>query len=160
MNEGNDLIFTLLTGRSSLLELKIKLLLDRGKYRIKGKTCSRVKNMMYNEFSEYFTKEDKKSIDEAVWVRNKLIHFELHEILKKQKSIESKTVLEPVNKRNILESIKNIFKGKNKIVSEKNFLYGQYLELSSNSIRLRELKDILDKAINIITRVTDQSNKE
>ena len=47
--------------------------------------CSKVKEEMYSKFSEYFTEKDKKIMDEAVWIRNKLVHFELHEILKKTK---------------------------------------------------------------------------
>ena len=56
-----DSVFFSLTGKSALLELKIKLLLDRDKNEVKGMSCSKVKDIMYNKYSEYFDEEKQKN---------------------------------------------------------------------------------------------------
>lgn len=158
-----DTVFILLTGRATLLELKIKLLLSQKKFKVKGTTCSEVKNIMYDKFSEYLTEKNKKIIDDAVWIRNKLVHFELREILKKQKSIHSVVVSEttdPKNASSIIEAMKKISEGKSNPVNEESSLYGQYLEFSLNSIRVQKLNDILDEAIDVVTRIVIESNKK
>ena len=62
-----DSIFISLTGKATLLELKIKLLLSRDKTSIKKiKFFSEIKDLMYNNYSKYFDKENKKTIEDAV----------------------------------------------------------------------------------------------
>ena len=158
-----DTVFIALTGRAALLELKIKLLLSQKKFKVKGTACSEVKSIMYDKFSEYLDGKNKKIIDEAVRIRNKLVHFELREILKKQKSIHSIVVSEtadPKNTSSIIEAMKKISEGKSNPVNEESSLYGQYLELSLNPIRIQKLNDMLDKAIDIVTRIVIESNKK
>ncbi len=158
-----DSVFISLTGKSALLELKIKLLLDRDKNEVKGMSCSKVKDIIYNKYSEYFDEENKKIIDEAVWIRNKLVHFEFSEIFKKQKSIPSVVVTETVNPKdsnNILAAIKKISEGKSRSVNANSSLFGLCLEFVSNYGRIQELNDILDKAINIVKQVIIKSTEK
>ena len=144
-------------GRATLLELKIKLLLSKNKYEVKRKTCSEVKNIIYDKFSKHLTIEDKQIIDEAVWIRNKLVHFEFSEILRKQKSIQSMVIeksVDPKNADKIFEAITKMMEGKGNPVNEESSLYGQHLEFSSNPMRIQELNGILDKAIDIVTAMS------
>ena len=152
-----DEIFIFLSGRSALIELKIKLLLDRDGHNIKKNSCSKAKEIMYKKYSKYILPKDKQIIDEAVWTRNKLVHFEFPEILKKQKDIYSRVKGFSVDKNSVLESIENAYKGKNSPVNEKSSLFGQFLELGNNPERIRELDNILNKAIEIINRIIIKS---
>ena len=153
-------IFVELTGKACLFELTMRLLVNRDGSKVKRKRCSKVKEIMYDKFSEYFTKEDKEIIDEAMWICNKSVHFEFSEIFKKQKSIPSVVVTESVNPKdsnNILKAIKKMSEGKSQSVNENSSLFGLCLEFVSNYGRIQELNDILDKAINIVTRVVAES---
>ena len=156
-----DSIFISLTGKATLLELKIKLLLSRDKNEFKSMSCSKVKNMMYNKYPEYFDKENKKIIEDAVWIRNKLVHFELHEIFKKQKTIQSvvrEGNVEPEN--SVSETLIKMLDGGGSPINEDSSLYGQYAEYASNNERIKSLNNILDKAINIINQVFIKLNEK
>ena len=156
-------IFIEFTGKACFFELTMKLLVNRDGSKVKQKLCSEVKKIMYDKFSEYFTKEDKKIIDEAVWIRNKLVHFEFSEILKKQKSLQSVVVTEtidPKDSNNILEAIKKMSEGKSRPVNENSSLFGLCLEFDSNYKRIQELNGILDKAINIVNQIVIESNTD
>ena len=159
LHERFDSIFIFISGKAVLVELKIKLLLSRDKHKVKKESCSKARNTMYCKYSEHISDEDKKIIDEAVWIRNKLAHFELSEILKKQKSISSLAVEGTIDPDNVLQSIKNMQEGKSKSISEKSSLFGQYLELGNNPERIKALDNLLDKAIKIINRITSDSIK-
>ena len=66
-NETPDDIFTYLTGRSTLLELKAKLLLDKHKIDIK-ETTPRLKSILdiiYDKFEKHLEKRDKDVLEEA-----------------------------------------------------------------------------------------------
>ena len=151
-----DSIFISLTGKAVLLELKIKLLLNRDKNKVKEMSCSKVKGMMYNKYSEYFDKKDKKIIEDAISLRNQLVHFELHKIFKKQKSIPSKVILRKVKPEDsVRETMKKMSEREGNPIDEDSPLYGQYVELSNNPERIKLLDNLLDKAIKIITRITE-----
>lgn len=155
----------MLSGKASLLELKIKLLLSRDGYNIKGKSCNEAKKIMYTEYSKYFSDEDRKSIDKATWFRNKLVHFELKEVFKNQKNIPSITLEETIDikKKNstiqmIYNCIKRIVSKESQAVGKNSSLFGQYVELGTNYHRFKEIQNCLDKAIRIVTKIT--SNNE
>lgn len=145
-----------LSGKASLLELKIKLLLSRDGYNINGKSCNKAKKIMYQKYSKYFSDEGKKNIDKATWLRNKLVHFELREILAEQSNISSITREGNLNLNNVLHSIKKFFK-KNKAVDKDSFLFAQYFELGKNSERLKLLHDCIDEAIRIVTKIASNN---
>jgi len=157
MNEIKSIDTTLiyLSGKATLLELKIKLLLSRDNHEIKKRSsCSEAKQLMYDKYSKYICEEDREIIDNAVWVRNKLVHFELHEIFSNQEHIQSKVVSKTVGPNDsVIEVVKDIQDGKANPVNKGSSLYGQYLELGRNSERIEELQDVLDKAIKIIYRI-------
>ena len=156
-------MFIEFTGKAYFFELTMKLLVNRDGSKVKQKSCSTVKKIMYKKFSEYFTKEDKKIIDEAIWIRNRLVHFEFSEILKKQKSVQSVVVTEtidPKDSNNILKAIKKMAGGKSRSVNENSSLLGLCLEFDSNYERIQKLNNLLDKATDIVTQVVIDSNKK
>lgn len=94
-------------------------------------------------------------------MRHKLVHFEFSEIFKRQESIQSVVVEETIDPKdfsNILEAMKKMSEGKSHPVNENSSLFGLCLEFDLNYERIQELKDILDKAANIVTRVVTQSS--
>ena len=148
------------TGKACFFELIMKLLVNKDGSKVTQKSCSEVKKIMYDKFSKYFKKEDKKIIDEAVWIRNKLVHFEFSEIFKKQGSIQSVVVeetIDPKDSSNIPEAMKKMSEGKSYSVNEKSSFFGLCLEFNLNYKRIQELKVILDKATEIVTCVVAQS---
>ena len=148
------------TGRACFFELTMKLLVNRDGSKVKQTSCSAIKTTMYNKFSEHFTKEDREIIDSAVWIRNKLIHFELSEILKKQnfQSVVVKETIDPKDSNSILKAIKKMEEGKSSPVNENSSLFGLCLEFDWNDKRIQELNDALDKAANIVTGIIKRLN--
>ena len=53
--------------------------------------------------------------------------------------------------------MEKILEGKGSPINEDSSLYGQYLELSNNPERIKELDNLLDKAIKIITHIVDST---
>jgi len=158
-----DDIFIQVNGKASLLELKMKLLLSREENEVRRMSCSKVKNMMYNKYSKYLDEKDKNIIEQAIWVRNKMTHFEFSEILEKQQFIPSKVAQETfdhTDSNSIHQAIEKMMEGKSSFINENSCLYGQYLEFSSNPTRIQKLNSILDQAIHIVTRIVIESNKK
>ena len=126
-----DPILIAVTGRATLLELKIKLLLSKNKYEIRGKSFSKVKNIMYDKFSEYLTKDDKQIIEKAVWIRNRLVHFELHAILENQQSISSVVSMKTVDPKDnsILKIMEKMSEEKSNPINKDSPLYGSVFRI-------------------------------
>ena len=161
MNKPETLIdnnFVIISGKACLVELKMKLLLSRDKNEIKKESCSDVKKLIFDQYLKYLDEKDKKSINDAVNLRNNLVHFNFYKILEEQSSIPSKVTGIKVNlDPSILKRISEGLAGKNTPVDKDSNLYGQYLEIGSNGERIQKMMSVLDDAIKIITRVTNES---
>ena len=162
--ENLKLIFIELSGKACFFELIMKLLVYRNDFQVKQESCKGVKNIMYDKFSTHFTKEDKEIIDEAVWIRNKLVHFELSEILKKQEFIPSQVVKGTIDSKDApnstLKTIERIQEGKGTPVNKDSPLIGLCLEFIFNPERTQELNETLNKATNIVEQVINKSSIE
>ena len=142
----------------------MKLLVNRDGHQVKQKSCNEVKEIIYDKFSKYLTEEDKEIINEAVRIRNKLVHFELSKILKKQKSIRSKVVKGTIDSKDepnsTLKTMERIQEGKGTPVNKDSPLIGLCLEFIFNPERTQELNETLNKATNIVEQIINKSSIE
>ncbi len=157
MIDNIDNNFVIIAGKACLVELKMKLLLSRDKTKTKKMMCSKVRDLFFDKYSDYLDEKDRKSIEEAVNLRNNLVHFNFHKILEKQSNMPSKVTGIKVKDHSILKKILEGLKGKNTPVDKDSSLFGQYLEIGSNGERIQKMIPVLDNAIKIITRVTNES---
>lgn len=135
------------TGTATLLELQIKLLILRDDPKIsksKIESCKELQKTVFEKYNDHLSQEDKKVIKKAVYLRNRIVHFEFSKLLKKK----NQTDIILINGTN-----------KGKPVYENSSFYEQWLTFAYNPTRLKDIENSINKALDIIFKLADIKRK-